>query len=232
LTLLLTFACSDGNDASNTPGSPDGGNLPAQGGGVNATGGSTAATGGTGGSGGSVTGGMGGSAGTATGGSGGEPLFNPAEHCSPGEYFEDGRIFASPSFGGIARDCWGESHQQAMDNGLGDDTLGITSITLPFPMQPGTPSGISWELQVIGGQESTRTLEYWAASEECGASGPLERFHIDEAPTTGVHCASIVPDLAYTHILQVMRRSPNPDARGGLTPRGVTVCTAGTCPSP
>jgi hypothetical protein len=231
-TLLLATACSDGNDTSNTPGSPDGGNLPAQGGGVSATGGSTAATGGMGGSGGTATGGMGGSGGTATGGSGGEPLFDPAEHCSPGEYFEAGHIFADPAFGGIARECWGESHQQAMDNGLGEDAFGVTSITLPVSMQPGTPSGISWEMELIGNDHSSFTMEYWAASSECGISGPLERFYIDEDPQTRVHCGSITPALAFTHILLVRRQSPNPDARGGSTRRGVTVCTAGTCPSP
>jgi hypothetical protein len=114
---------------------------------------------------------------------------------------------------------------------LGDDAVNILSIRLPEPMRVEQTTAMSWEFQVTGA-ESSREVEYWAATSECGSTGALQRFYAQEAPKMGVHCASITPDTAFTYIIRLMRPSPNPNAKGGLTPRGVTLCMSGTCPAP
>jgi hypothetical protein len=235
LAFMLCAACGDDAGVPNGAGGPDGG-TPMGGnggdgpsGGMGGAGGSATSSGGTVASGGtSDTGGGGGS----PAGTGGSSMFDPAEHCAPGQYFEAGAIQADRAFGGLAITCAGEELAQGKANGIGEDARSILSILLPEPMQPGETTAISWELEVIGGDESSAQNEYWAATSECGSDGPLERFHANEAPKTGVDCGSLTPDIAYTHILRVVRLSPNPNARGGLTPRGVTVCTSGTCPGP
>lgn len=186
--------------------------------------------------GGSPVAGNGGAGGIGGGGSGGAgfgpPQFDPADHCAPGEYFGDGEIEADRAFGGLAINCYNEPFDSAIENGIGDDVRSIMSIRLPEPMRIGQAMAISGEFRVVRGVVSPQQVEYWAATDECGSSGSLHRFYINQAPMTGVHCGSIEPSESFAYILRVMRPGSNPDAPGGLTAYGVTLCMSGTCPAP
>jgi hypothetical protein len=258
LACILIAGCNDdgGTTGAHEPeggsSSPDGGGASGQGGVGGVAAGGTAGlvagngTGGTapgvdggagfGGSGGSPDAGNAGASGGGPAGSGGAGFgpveFDSADHCSPGEYFEEGFLEADRAFGGLSINCYNDLLDQGVANGLGDNIRTVESIRLPESMRSGESTAISWELEVVGGAESSRQVEYWAAMSECGSEGSLQRFYAQQVPVTGVHCAGLVPDEAFAYILRVTRPSANPDARGGLTARGATVCMAGTCPAP
>jgi hypothetical protein len=233
LTFLLCAACGDDADGPNGAGGPDGGQ-PMGGnggdgpfGGMGGAGGSAASSGGTVASGGSSdTGGAGGS----PAGTGGSSMFDPAEHCAPGEYFGYGELHASRAFGGLAINCYGDALAQAIDNGLGEGVSSLVSIQLPEPLTQSTGASVSMEIESRQGGPTSVQVEFWAAHADCGSSGTIKQFHAEPVDSTRVYCGSITPDTAYTHILQVFRRIPDSEL-GGIVQRGTTLCAAGYCPT-
>jgi hypothetical protein len=245
----LCMACSDGGDDGT--GMPDGGFAggtsgaghagsggvmsAGTGGFAGMSGGDSADAGGNGG----VSSGGAGDAGAGSSGSGGgsgpsgPPQFDPADHCAPGQYYAVGRIEADRAFGGLAINCYGEEREQAIANGIGDRGEGwinLLSIRLPEPMDVGKAAAMSTEMMSLSGGPSRTQLEYWAASTECGSTGPLEKFFERGVDSTGVYCGGLTPTIAYSYIIEVTR--PRPDVSGsGSSRRGVTLCISGTCPN-
>jgi hypothetical protein len=134
---------------------------------------------------------------------------------------------------GLAITCQGTLREQGIANGIGtsgNDYVEVVSIQLPQPMQAGVQSSLSLEIQRTSGMPNLQ-IEFWAASAECGSSGPLEKFYTQTIGDTAVHCGSITPTTAHTHMLQVTR--PLPVQPPGITvQRGTTICIAGACPAP
>ena len=229
---------SGGSSAETGGGASSGGAISGAGGASRSGGAGGSLTGGAAslGTGGSATGGLTGSGGATSNGSGGTStgtggsLFNPADRCSPGQYYPD------PWFGGAAIECGQAQHDAALANGIGaspDGFVGITSLKLPSPMQPGHTTALSKDFEILGGSGPTPDqIEFWAAMSECGTTGTLEKFYTHPIDTTGVYCGSIDPTDAYPYLLMVVRPIPDSTATDGSVERGVTLCMEGTCPGP
>ncbi|MBM4361754.1 MAG: hypothetical protein FJ104_03660, partial [Deltaproteobacteria bacterium] len=162
--------------------------------------------------------------GTAAGGTGPEP----EGHCGPGEYFEEGFLEAE-----LGTYCIGPEREQAIANGIGPGAgyVDIESFALRAPMQVGQSTGFSRELTRFPPRGAADAmLEFWAATDACGATGVVEKFYEAPVASDGVYCGAVVPTKPYAYVLQVSRPLPVPAV--GFQLHGGMVCATGQCSAP
>ncbi len=104
------------------------------------------------------TGGKGEAASAGTGGGSGAP--SSAQHCSPGQTYENFRAFADA--GGPISNCYG---YDPTDVGQpADAEISVRSIALADPLAAG--SEMAFSIEWIAGGAS---IEYWGTNDHCGA---------------------------------------------------------------